>query len=294
MSDTIGIIGQGAWGSALAASLRSAGAEVATWQRGGTANGLRACEIVLSAVPAQATRQVLIELAGVIDPKATLVLTAKGLQTGTFLRQSEIAADVAPGHPIAVLSGPSFAADLLKGLPTAVALATEAADAEALQRHLATPCLRPYLTDDLIGVEVGGALKNVIALACGVTIGVGLGESARAALMARGFSELARIGLASGAREQTLAGLGGLGDLVLTSTSDQSRNFRFGRLLGAGEPIPGSGTYEGVATARAAAALATRLGVDCPIVSTVAALVEGRLSVREAVDQLYNRPLRRE
>ena len=294
MTGAVGIVGQGAWGSALAESLRAGGAQVVTWRRGGARGRLGECAIVLSAVPAQATRTVLGDLSTRLHSGAVLVLTAKGLERGTLLRQSEVAAEVAPGHPIAVLSGPSFAADLVQGLPTAVALATEVNDAEALQRQLATPSLRPYLTADVTGVELGGALKNVIAIACGVAIGAGLGESARAALMARGFSEIVRIGLASGAREQTLTGLGGLGDLVLTATSDQSRNFSYGRLLGAGSAVPEAGTYEGVATAQAAQTLANGLGLECPIIATVAALVEGRLAVREAVEQLYNRPLRRE
>ena len=294
MTAPIGIVGQGAWGSALAASLRSSGTEVVPWRRGDRPDSLGHCDIALLAVPAQATRQVLTELTEGLDPATMLVLTAKGLETETYLRQSQIVMQVAPGHPVAVLSGPSFAADLSKGLPTAVALATEIEQAETLQRRLATPSLRPYLTADVIGVELGGALKNVIAIACGVTIGAGLGESARAALMARGFAEIVRIGKASGAQAATLSGLGGLGDLVLTSTSDLSRNFRYGRALGAEGRAPKAGTYEGVATAEAALRLSQSLGLDCPIIATVAALVQGRCSVQEAIRALYSRPLRRE
>jgi glycerol-3-phosphate dehydrogenase (NAD(P)+) len=222
------------------------------------------------------------------------VLTAKGLEKRTLLRQSEVAAEVAPGHPVAVLSGPSFAADLTRGLPTAVTLATGTPDAAGLQQRLATPSLRPYLSDDVVGVELGGALKNVVAIACGAAIGAGFGESARAALIARGFAELSRLASAAGARPETLGGLAGLGDLALTCTSAQSRNFRYGVSLGERGRAPEGGTYEGAHTAGAALELARRLGVDAPITETVAALVEGRLDVREAVGHLYNRPLRRE
>lgn len=290
----IAILGQGAWGTALGASLAGAGAEIAFWKRGDDAGQLVDAGLIISAVPAQATRKVLGQLAAALPPKAPLILTAKGLERGSLLRQSEIAAEIAPGHEIAVLSGPSFAADLTQGLPTAVTLATASAGAERLQQRLATPSLRPYLSDDLIGVEIGGALKNVIAIACGAAIGAGFGESARAALMARGFAELSRLAIALGARVETLGGLSGLGDLALTCTSRQSRNCRYGVSLGEIGRAPESGTYEGAETANAALALARKLGVSAPITETVAALVEGRLDVRAAVEQLYNRPLRRE
>ena len=292
----IAILGQGAWGTALGASLRGAGAAVAFWRRGDGAGPLDGADLVIAAVPAQATRAVLTELGDAIPLDAPLVLTAKGLEKGTLLRQSQIAAEIAPGHPVAVLSGPSFAADLTRGLPTAVTLATEAAEAEAaaLQQRLATPSLRPYLSEDLVGVEIGGALKNVIAIACGAAIGAGFGESARAALMARGFAELSRLAIASGARPETAGGLSGLGDLALTCTSEQSRNFRYGVSLGRLGRAPEKGTYEGAETAGAALGLARKLGTDAPITETVAQLVDGSLDVREAVGQLYNRPLRRE
>jgi glycerol-3-phosphate dehydrogenase (NAD(P)+) len=237
---------------------------------------------------------VLAELGPDLPAGAPLVLTAKGLERGTLMRQSQIAAELAPGHPLAVLSGPSFAADLTRGLPTAVTLATEASGAETLQQRLATPSLRPYLSDDLVGVELGGALKNVMAIACGAAIGAGYGESARAALLARGFAELSRIAAAAGARPETLGGLAGLGDLALTCTSAQSRNFRYGVALGERGQAPDTGTYEGVATAGAALDFARRLGVDAPIIEVVAALVAARIAVPDAVARLYNRPLRRE
>lgn len=290
----IAIIGEGAWGGALGHSLRSAGAEVSFWRRGDGPGPLQGAEVVISAVPAQATRPVLAELSRALPREAPLVLTAKGLEKGSLLRQSQIAAELVPGQPVAVLSGPSFAADLTRGLPTAVTLATQHGDAEALQQRLATPSLRPYLSDDLTGVELGGALKNVVAIACGAAIGAGFGDSARAALIARGFAELARLASAAGARPETLGGLSGLGDLALTCTSDESRNFRYGCSLGQHGRAPETGTYEGAQTAGAALALARRLGVDAPVTETVAALVAGEIAVSEAVGRLYSRPLRRE
>jgi glycerol-3-phosphate dehydrogenase (NAD(P)+) len=255
--------------------------------------------MVLSAVPAQATREVLAELASALPDGVPLVLTAKGLEKGTLKLQSEIAAEAAPGHPVGVLTGPSFASDLTAGLPTAVTLAVaDAALGEALQRRLATPSLRPYLSDDVIGAQIGGAVKNVIAIACGVTIGIGLGESARAALMTRGFAEMVRLGIALGGRAETLGGLSGLGDLALTAASESSRNFAYGLALGRGstpaELAADGRTYEGAATVGPVAALAGRLGVEMPVAAVVAMLVSGDLAAPDAVEKLFNRPLRRE
>jgi len=291
------ILGQGAWGTALGRTLSEAGAEVRFWRRGGTAAVLEGAGLVISAVPAQATREVLGALA--LPEAVPLVLTAKGLERGTLALQSEIAAQVAPGHPVAILTGPSFAADLTAGLPTAVTLAVEdSALGEDLQRRLATRSLRPYLTDDVIGAQIGGAVKNVIAIACGVAIGMRLGESARAALMTRGFAEMVRLGTALGGRAETLGGLSGLGDLALTAASEQSRNFAYGLALGRGislgELAADGRTYEGAATAGPVAAMAARLGIEMPVAATVAALVAGGLEVPDAVEKLFNRPLRRE
>ncbi|MCH8169288.1 MAG: NAD(P)H-dependent glycerol-3-phosphate dehydrogenase [Proteobacteria bacterium] len=296
MKSLVVILGQGAWGSALGRTLADAGAEVRFWRRGDPAAVLEGAGMVLSAVPAQATREVLGALA--LPEAAPLVLTAKGLEKGTLALQSEIAAEVAPGHPVAILTGPSFARDLTAGLPTAVTLAVSGEEGEALQRRLATPSLRPYLSDDIIGAQIGGAVKNVIAIACGVAIGIGLGESARAALMTRGFAEMVRLGAALGGRAETLGGLSGLGDLALTAASEQSRNFAYGLALGRGVPLgelaADGRTYEGAATAGPVAAMAARLGVAMPVAATVAALVAGGLAVPEAVEKLFNRPLRRE
>jgi len=298
------ILGQGAWGTALGRTLADAGSEVRFWRRGGSAAVLKGAGMVLSAVPAQATREVLGALAPALPDSVALVLTAKGLERRTLKLQSEIAAEAAPGHPVAILTGPSFARDLTAGLPTAVTLAVSgeaAADralGEALQRRLATRSLRPYLTDDVIGAQIGGAVKNVIAIACGVAIGIGLGESARSALMTRGFAEMVRLGTVLGGRAETLGGLSGLGDLALTAASEHSRNFAYGLALGQGVSLADLAadgrTYEGAATAGPVAALAARLGVEMPVAATVAALVAGGLVVPDAVEKLFNRPLRRE
>lgn len=287
----IAVVGAGAWGRALGGSLAKVGAEVRYWTRDSGPDPLTGAEIVLVAVPAQATREVLGRIAPHLPAGVPLILTAKGLERETLARQSEIAAATAPSHPLAVLSGPGFAADLTAGLPTAVTLATARDD---LQARLATPDLRPYLTDDLTGVEIGGALKNVVAIGCGIAIGAGLGESARAALMTRGFAEITRIGTALGARAETLSGLSGLGDLVLTATSRLSRNYRYGLSLGETGRPPAAGTYEGAATAGAAQILARRIGAETPVIDAVAAVIAGQRTVSEAVDLLYNRPLRRE
>ncbi|MEM7508811.1 MAG: NAD(P)H-dependent glycerol-3-phosphate dehydrogenase [Pseudomonadota bacterium] len=292
---SIAIVGKGAWGTALGESLRVAGHDVAYRGRGEASTALRSAELILMAVPAQATRGVLSEIVDAVPPDAFLVVTAKGLETGSMLRQSQLVAEALPDAQIAVLSGPGFAADLHRGLPTAITLATQSSAAQELQEMLATPSLRPYLSDDMIGAELGGALKNVIAIAAGIAIGAGLGESARAALIARGFAEMRRIATAAGAREETLAGLSGLGDLTLTATSEQSRNFVYGKTLGqTGAPPRGDGTYEGASSALAALALAARLQVQAPIIDTVSALVTGTLEVPDAIDRLYGRPLTRE
>lgn len=293
----IAILGAGAWGCALGTTLEAAARTVRFWRRGQDFALLDDAGLVLVAVPAGATREVLADAP--LRPGIPLVLTAKGLEPGTMALQTEIAAEIAPACPAAVLSGPGFAADLVAGLPTAVTLATAHADrADALQRTLATPSLRPYLSDDPVGAQLGGALKNVIAIACGAAMGAGLGESARAALITRGFAEMTRLATARGARAETLTGLSGLGDLVLTATSPASRNYAFGHAVGAGtDPAALSAdgrTYEGARSAEVAVALARSANVAMPVASAVAGLVAGRLDMAEATDTLFNRPLRRE
>jgi len=299
VSVIIAILGQGAWGSALGRTLSDAGAQVRFWRRRMGTDVVAGADIIVSAVPAQATRAVLTVLAPDFPPGVPLVLTAKGLERGTLALQSGIAGEAAPDHPIAILTGPSFAADLIAGLPTAVTLAvSDDALGEALQRRLATPSLRPYLTSDVTGAQIGGAVKNVIAIACGAAIGAGLGESARAALMTRGFAEMVRLGTALGGRPETPSGLSGLGDLALTAASPSSRNFAYGLELGRGrtpaELAADGKVYEGAASAEPVVSLASKLGIDMPVSAAVTELVSSRISVPEAVDSLFNRPLKRE
>ena len=319
----IAIAGAGAFGTALAIAMSQSGAAVTLWGR--DAAGIRvlqtdrenrrhlpgaafpaslrltaqlrdlsAADVILLAIPAQHIGSFAAENAALLDGKP-LVSCAKGLDLTSLQSPATLLAAACPGSAIAVLTGPGFAADIARGLPTALTLAcADAVVGRALQQLLSTPALRLYRTDDVTGAELGGALKNVIAIAAGIVIGAGLGESARAALMTRGQAEMTRLALALGARAETLAGLSGFGDLVLTCTSEQSRNFRFGRALGAGaEPDPGK-TVEGAATAHATAALARKLQVEMPISAMVAAVLDAKVTVRDAATALLSRPLKQE
>ena len=249
---------------------------------------------LLLAVPMQALAQVLRPLAPRLGGRS-LVACCKGVELGSGRLPDAVIRDTVPGARAAVLSGPSFAVDIAAGLPTALTLAaSDEATATALQRSLSTPVLRLYRTTDLTGVGLGGALKNVIAIACGMAIGAGLGESARAALMTRGYAEIQRLALAHGARPETLAGLSGFGDLVLTCTSEKSRNYGFGLRLGQSGRTDTTATTEGIATARATAAMARAEGLDMPITAAIAAVLDGDWTVREAADALLARPLRPE
>ncbi len=292
----IGIIGAGAFGSALAVAYGQKGLEVALWARCkpcardypasvlhvNSLEDLQGAEAILLVLPAQKTAEFLAQNA---LPEATLLLCAKGIDATTGRLQSEIAA-----RPVSILTGPGFADEIAAGLPTALTLAGGNAAQQAL---LSTPKLRLYRTDDLIGAQAGGALKNVIALACGMAIGAGLGESARAALLTRGFAEMQRLGVALGGRAETFQGLSGLGDLALTCASAQSRNFAQGLAFGRGDGQVG-GTVEGLATAQAAAGLAHKLGVEAPITAAVAAVVAGDETVESAMMALLSRPLKEE
>ncbi|PCD76637.1 NAD(P)H-dependent glycerol-3-phosphate dehydrogenase [Pseudothioclava arenosa] len=249
-------------------------------------------ETALLAVPMQRTGAFLAEHAGLLQSK-TLVSCSKGIDLQTLQGPSALIRQFCPDAVPALLTGPSFAADIARGLPTALTLATPEDD-EALQQALSTPSLRLYRTTDLTGAELGGALKNVYAIGAGVVIGAGLGDSARAALMTRSFAEMVRFAVAQGARPETLSGLSGFGDLVLTCTSPLSRNFRFGLALGAGEAFDPSVTVEGVATAKAVSILAEKRKIDMPVASMIAALTEARISVPEAVLTLLARPLKQE
>jgi glycerol-3-phosphate dehydrogenase (NAD(P)+) len=302
----IGVIGAGAFGGALAQVFAKAGNRTTLWGRNAAAErrapdlfitrdlaDLASAEAMLLALPAQATESFLgAHAAGL--PSVPLVLCAKGVDARGLRLQSGIAGEMSPRTPLAVLTGPGFASEIARGLPTALTLACADADLGLrLQALLSTPRLRLYLTDDMIGAQLGGALKNVIAIGCGMVEGAGLGHSARAALMTRGFAEMARLATALGARADTLRGLSGLGDLSLTCNSSQSRNFALGYALGIGQSPP-TGTVEGVATARAACQLAARHAMELPIAAAVADVLDDRRTLGQAMDALLARPLKEE
>jgi glycerol-3-phosphate dehydrogenase (NAD(P)+) len=247
-------------------------------------------EVVLLAVPMQALDGFVGAHAGQFGGK-WLVACCKGVDMATLQGPSAVIRARCADAGIAVLTGPSFAADIARGLPTALTLA--GAD-EALQARLSTPSLRLYRSADVVGAELGGALKNVMAIAAGVVMGAGLGDSARAALMTRGFAEMQRFALAKGARAETLAGLSGLGDLILTCTSAQSRNFRFGQAMGQGAEFDPTITVEGAATAVAVAKIAQRDGIEMPITQMIAALMAQEITLRQAIQALMSRPLKEE
>ncbi|WP_374344048.1 NAD(P)H-dependent glycerol-3-phosphate dehydrogenase [Phenylobacterium sp.] len=324
-----GVIGGGAWGTALAQVCARAGLSVTLWAREAevveTVNAshentlflsgvaldpriiatdqmadLGACDLILAVAPAQHLRSVLTSLAAVARPGLPVVLCAKGVEQGSLKLMTEVAAEAIPQAQIAVLSGPSFAGEVASGLPTAVTLAcADEALGRALAKTLATPTFRPYLADDLLGAEIGGAVKNVLAIACGIVEGRGLGRSAHAALITRGFAEMTRMAVALGGRPETVAGLCGLGDLVLTCSSPQSRNMSVGLALGLGQTLEAAlsgklSVAEGVASAPAVRALAAKLGVEAPICEAVAAILAGEVEVDAAIAGLLSRPLKSE
>jgi len=251
-------------------------------------------DVILLAVPMQKMRSFLAQHRTALATK-TLVACCKGIELDTGLGPVSVLREAAPEATAALLTGPSFAADIAKGLPTALTLACDPDETgKSLQTDLSTDNLRLYRTTDLVGAEIGGALKNVIAIACGAVIGAQLGDSARAALMTRGYAEMQRLALARGARPETLAGLSGFGDLTLTCSSEQSRNFRLGLSLGRGEAFDPSITVEGAATARATAKAAQVMGLEMPITQTVTNLLDQRLTISDAADQLLKRPLKEE
>ena len=323
---TIGVIGAGAWGTALAQVIAAGGEPALLWAREpevieairqrhenplflagvalhadvgvtGDLADLAGCDLLLVVAPAQHLRSVLSEAPRQAAP---LVLCAKGIEAGTRMLMSEVARAVRPDAPIAVLSGPTFAHEVAAGMPTAVTLACEdAALCGAISGRIARPGFRPYASDDVIGAEIGGAVKNVLAIACGVVEGRGLGQNARAALIARGFAEMTRFGLARGARAETLGGLSGLGDLVLTCSSTSSRNFSLGLELGRGGSAVAlmadrRTVAEGAFTAPVLRDAAQAAGIDMPITEAVCALLAGEATADRVVEQLLARPLRSE
>ncbi len=319
--ETVGVVGAGAWGTALALVAGRAGLTTTLFDRDeGIVTAINqygasppllageqlpisasmaitdaaACDIIIAAVPAQALRTAAAELAPHIRDGQPVVIAAKGIERETGKRLSEVLAETLPKAAVAVLSGPSFAADVAKNLPTAVTIAA-ADEALALDicRALGGPAFRPYAETDIIGVELGGAMKNVLAISAGIVAGKGLGASASAGLIARGFAEMRRFAEAFGARSETLMGLSGLGDVILTCASAQSRNFSVGLALGEGRPVPQL-LAEGVPTAQIAQKLAAERGISMPVTDAVAAVLAGTLSVDAAVDALMSRPLRAE
>ena len=323
----IGVIGAGAWGTALAQVMASDGSAVLLWAREpdlveeinsarsnslflpsarlaetiratGNLADLAQAPVLLVVTPAQHLARV---LSGLPQGPRDLVLCSKGIEAGTGRLMADVAAAAAPGAQIAVLSGPTFAHEVAAGLPTAVTLACGGGDAQwqRLAPALSRRSLRPYYSDDVTGAEIGGAVKNVLAIACGVVEGLGLGQNARAALIARGYAEMVRFGLALGARAETMAGLSGMGDLVLTCSSTSSRNFSLGKALGEGisaaDALDGkSSVAEGAHTAPVLADLARRHGVAMPIVAAVDRLLSGAAPARAVVAELLSRPLKAE
>lgn len=324
----IGVIGAGSWGTALALVAAGAGRRVTLWARDGDAvaamrarrenarhlPGIRlpdniaptaeladaaGADAVLLATPAQHLRTLLGEAAPLFAAGTPAVLCAKGIERGSGKLMTEVLGECVPQAEPAILSGPSFARDVARQLPTAVTIAARMEVAEGLQASLGHTQFRPYASDDLLGVALGGAAKNVYAIACEIVDGMGLGESARAALLARGFAELRRFGEAMGAAPETLMGLSGLGDLVLTATSMTSRNFTFGLAFGSGRSrsqlfAKERPLAEGAETAPALVTRARHHGVELPIAETVAELLDGTLMLDAAVPRLMSRPLKAE
>lgn len=326
---TIGVIGAGAWGTSLALTAARAGRNVRLWARepevvesirreqqntlflpgitlpgaiaatGDLAEAVTGADALLITAPAQHLRASLTAVVRVAAKGMPLVVCAKGIERGSGKLVTEVLREAADGFVPAILSGPSFARDSALGLPTAVTIAAPGDIALALQTALSHASFRPYATDDLIGVALGGAAKNVYAIACGIVDGMGLGESARAALLARSFAELTRLGTALGARAETLVGLSGLGDLVLTATSPSSRNFHFGQDVGRGRSIaelraPGQPLAEGVETAPALVLRARAEGIELPVAETMASVLDGSLPLEASIARLMSRPLKSE
>jgi glycerol-3-phosphate dehydrogenase (NAD(P)+) len=324
-----GVIGGGAWGTALAQVCARAGIETTLWAREadvvtsvnashentsflpgialdasiratGDFADLADSDIVLAVAPAQHLRATLTAFAPHVREGLQVLLCSKGVEQGSLKLMTEVLAETVPQAAPAVLSGPSFAGEVARGLPTAVTLACPDEDcARTLSEMLATPTFRPYFATDMIGAEAGGAVKNVIAIACGIVEGRGLGRSAHAALITRGFAELTRLAVALGGEATTVAGLCGLGDLVLTCSSPQSRNMSVGLALGQGMTLEAAlsgklSVAEGVASAPAVRQLAAKLGVEAPICEAVAAILAGEADVDEAIRGLLSRPLREE
>jgi glycerol-3-phosphate dehydrogenase (NAD(P)+) len=320
---SVSVIGAGAWGTALAGVAARAGrdvvlcarnpasaAEIAATRTNRKLSGVQldasigvthdialaaAADMILMATPAQNVREAMTALAPHLGKATPVIACAKGIERGTHKFMTEVIAETAPGAIPAILSGPSFAEDVARGLPTAVTLAAKDEElASALVQALGSSTFRPYHTTDVRGVEIGGAAKNVLAIAAGIVVAKKFGASALAALTTRGFSELVRLGRACGARSETMAGLSGLGDLILTCSSPQSRNLALGMALGRGDARPRDKLAEGEFTAPVLIELAASQNVDMPVSNAVAAILSGAVTVDAAIESLLTRPFKAE
>lgn len=324
--NTIGIIGGGAWATALAQAMYATGKKVELFARNqkvvddiNTAHinsyylpniaidasihassdetGIKDCDVILLVVPAQYMRATCLRIKTHIMPTIPLIICAKGIETNTATLMADVVHELLPHNPVAVLSGPTFAAEVAKGLPTAITIAANTLDvAKYLCEQLSSRTFRPYASADVIGVEIAGGLKNVMAIGCGIVIGKGLGENARTALMTRGLREMTRLAVALGGKQETLMGLSGLGDLVLTCGSTQSRNMSLGAALGGGETLDAIlknrvSVAEGVSTSLAAQLLAKKHHVDMPITDAVVSILHHNADIGAMMEQLLSRPL---
>lgn len=325
--NSFGIIGAGAWGTALSLAMLRAGRSSTLWayepalaetmaqtrenkdflpgiklpaELNVTANkaDIEDVDTIILATPAQHVRETCKAFASHIATATPLILAAKGIELTTHRLMSEVVAEELPSNPVYVLSGPSFAAEVARNVPTAITLASEW-NVEDMALAISSPTFRPYTTDDIIGAQIGGALKNVLAIACGIVTGRAMGENTRAALITRGLAEIARLAIALGARNETLMGLSGIGDIVLTCSSTQSRNMSLGFALGQGKDLGSilktrTSVTEGISTAAAALGLARRHGIDLPLVSAVDMILREKANVDDVIALLLSRPLRNE
>lgn len=325
----IGVIGAGAWGTALAMLANRAGSRATLWTRNEQVidsvqsrrenaqylpdlfidpaiaitrdmNALHECDILIMTIPAQSVRTVTISLSDIVSASVPIIIATKGIERGSLMLMSEVMQSIMPHNPYAILSGPNFAREAAQGLPTATVLATHHPQAaEKITFALGGKYFRIYTGDDPVGAQIGGALKNVLAIAAGIVSGKGLGENARAAVITRGIAEIARFAKAKGGREETLLGLSGIGDILLSCSSPKSRNYSLGVTLGRAQQAVtpellvsrGVGLTEGVATADSVTQLAHKLGVNMPIMFAVHEILTGRLGINSAIERLLERPL---
>ena len=323
---TVGVIGAGSWGTALAILANRAGSKVSMWTRNetvretilekreneaylpdcfidpeinitSTLDEIVSADILLLTIPSQSVRTLCISLSDMISAEKPLVICSKGIERGSLALMSEVVGQILPSNPLAVLSGPNFAGEAARGLPTATTLACDDnVLGEQMVYALGGKLFRPYLTDDLIGAQIGGAVKNVIAIACGISLGRGYGENARAAIITRGLNEISRLAKVKGGRQETLSGLSGIGDLMLTCSSLQSRNMSLGYAIGKGEPVkkilPSNthGLTEGAVTADSVYELSMKLGISMPICAAVYQILKENVTVDEGIAELLERP----